>query len=486
MSADRRQFLIQSSSLALLLTAPMLARGATIMSVRVWPAPDYTRVTLESDQPLTATHFLVPDPPRLVVDVKGLTLNPQLKDLVGKIKPDDPFIRDVRVAQYAPDVVRLVFDLKQAVKPQVFSLLPVAAYENRMVFDLYPAHGDRLLAFMDREELLARAPAPADASGAGVSGPTAGAPRGNAPTQVAEARPDSLGDWITQHRSELDGPSRGSGMAADTGRATKNPQADAGAAEGSMRTNAPDTPMRRDRRHARSVLLALDPGHGGEDPGATGPRGVHEKDVVLLIGRHLRELAMNTPNMRVMMTRDSDFFVPLWMRVEKAQRANADLFTSIHADGWYTPQARGASVYCLSEGGASSVEARMMAQRENASDAIGGIDINSRDYQVAKVLLDMSTTAQINASLRMAGPTLKKMGSIVHLHSHQVQQAGFVVLKSPTVPSMLVETAFISNPEEEARLQTPAYRKQVARAIFEGIREYLATNPPLARRRTFV
>ena len=207
MSADRRQFLIQSSSLALLLTAPMLARGATIMSVRVWPASDYTRVTLESDQPLTATHFLVPDPPRLVVDVKGLTLNPQLKDLVGKIKPDDPFIRDVRVAQYAPDVVRLVFDLKQAVKPQVFSLLPVAAYENRMVFDLYPAHGDRLLAFMDREELLARAQTPTDASGAEVSGPTAADhPRGKAPTQVAEAQPDSLGDWITQHRSELDGP----------------------------------------------------------------------------------------------------------------------------------------------------------------------------------------------------------------------------------------------------------------------------------------
>ncbi|OIQ83449.1 N-acetylmuramoyl-L-alanine amidase AmiC precursor [mine drainage metagenome] len=485
MSADRRRFLIQSSSLALLLTTPMLARGATIMSVRVWPAPDYTRVTLESDQPLTATHFIVPDPPRLVVDVKGLTLNPQLKDLVGKIKPDDPFIRDVRVAQYAPDVVRLVFDLKQAVKPQVFSLLPVAAYENRMVFDLYPAHGDRLLAFMDREELLARAPAPSDAAGAAISGPKSGSlgtpeAQGDASTQVAETQPDSLGDWITRHRSELDSPAR------NPGPGTRSRLADARSNNGSMKTNAPDTPMRRDRWHQRSVLLALDPGHGGEDPGATGPSGVHEKDVVLLIGRHLRELAMNTPNMRVMMTRDSDFFVPLWMRVEKAQRANADLFTSIHADGWYTPQARGASVYCLSEGGASSVEARMMAQRENASDAIGGIDINSRDYQVAKVLLDMSTTAQINASLRMAGPTLKKMGSIVHLHSHQVQQAGFVVLKSPTVPSMLVETAFISNPEEEARLQTPAYRKQVARAIFEGIREYLATNPPLARRRTFV
>jgi N-acetylmuramoyl-L-alanine amidase len=484
MSADRRQFLIQTSTLALLLTTPMLARGATILSVRVWPAADYTRVTLESDQPLTATHMLVTDPPRLVVDVKGLELSPQLKQLVGKIKPDDPFIKDVRVAQYAPDVVRMVFDLKQAVKPQVFSLLPVAAYENRMVFDLYPAQGDRLLAFMDREAALDENPA--DAAGAALSSP--GATQSD---RVAQAKPDSLGDWISQHRAELDGsPTRAPETLARSsprrGDATSPNPPDAVVADNNARSRSPAQPMRRDRRPERSVLLAIDPGHGGEDPGATGPAGVHEKDVVLLIGRHLRDLGMNTPNMRVMMTRDSDFFVPLWMRVEKAQRANADLFTSIHADGWFTPEARGASVYCLSDGGASSVEARMMAQRENASDAIGGIDINSRDYQVAKVLLDMSTTAQINASMKMAGPTLKKMGGLVHLHSNQVQQASFVVLKSPTVPSMLVETAFISNPEEEARLQTPTYRKQIARSIFEGIREYLATNPPLARRRTLV
>ncbi len=490
MSADRRQFLIQTSTLALLLTTPMLARGATILSVRVWPAADYTRVTLESDQPLTATHFLVTDPPRLVVDVKGLELSPQLKDLVGKVKPDDPFIKDVRVAQYAPDVVRMVFDLKQAVKPQVFTLLPVAAYENRMVFDLYPAQGDRLLAFMDREAAQANGAAPADVAGAASSSPSS-----TTQARVAQARPDSLGDWISRHRGELDGtsPAHTPETLAQNQRSNAAPsgesglrQPDAVVADNSARSRSPEQPIRRDRRPERSVLLAIDPGHGGEDPGATGPAGVHEKDVVLLIGRHLRELGMNTPNMRVMMTRDSDFFVPLWMRVEKAQRANADLFTSIHADGWFTPEARGASVYCLSDGGASSVEARMMAQRENASDAIGGIDINSRDYQVAKVLLDMSTTAQINASMKMAGPTLKKMGSLVHLHSNQVQQASFVVLKSPTVPSMLVETAFISNPEEEARLQTPAYRKQIARSIFEGIREYLATNPPLARRRTLV
>ncbi len=452
MTVNRRRFLYQSSSIALLLSAPGIARGATIVAVRVWPAPEYTRVTLESDQALSASHFLVPDPPRLVVDVKGLNLDPQLRELVGKIRPDDPFIRDVRVAQFAPDVVRLVLDLKQPVHPQVFSLPPVAAYRNRLVFDLYPMGPDSLLALAKQQPRRATAE----------------------PTSLTRPREDTLGEWLQQHRSSLDAPEASDGPGVARSQAQRPP------------TMARQDPPRRDRRPERSVLLMIDPGHGGEDPGATGPSGVHEKDMVLLIGHELREMVQRTPNMRVGMTRDSDFFVPLWMRVEKAQRANADLFTSIHADGWYTPQARGASVFCLSEGGASSVEARLMAQRENAADAIGGIDIQAHDYQVAKVMLDMSTTAQIDASLKMAGPTLRRMGSIVHLHSRQVQQAGFVVLKSPTVPSMLVETAFISNPEEEARLQTPAYRRKVARAILEGIRDYLHTRPPLARHRTMV
>jgi len=457
MTSPRRRFLVQSSILVLLLSTPMLARGATLMSIRVWPAPEYTRLTLESDSPLSATHQVLSDPPRLVVDIQGLQLDNQLRELAGKVKSDDPFIQDVRVGQYKPDVVRLVIDLKQAVKPQVFSLLPVAAYQNRLVFDLYPAHaGDRLMAFMQQQEALDR-----DRQ-TGMTAPP------QTMTQAQTGQQDSLGNWIRKHRGELDDP-----------QAAQQPQQ---VLADNTPAQRPD-PVRRERRNFRSVLLAIDPGHGGEDPGATGPSGVHEKDVVLLIARHLRDLAMNTPNMRVMMTRDSDYFVPLWTRVEKAQSANADLFTSIHADGWFTPEARGASVYCLSDGGASSVEARLMAQRENAADAIGGIDINSRSYQVAKVLLDMSTTAKINASLKMARPTLSKMGELVHLHSKQVQQAGFAVLKSPSIPSMLVETAFISNPEEEARLQTPAYRKQIARAIFEGLRAYLDTNPPLARRR---
>lgn len=484
MKTPRRRFLLQSSTLVLLLGTPMLARGATLMAIRVWPAPEYTRLTLESDGALSATHQVLSDPPRLVVDIHGLELSPQLRDLAGKVQSDDPFIKDVRVGQFKPAVVRLVIDLKQAVKPQVFSLLPVAAYQNRLVFDLYPEHsGDRLLAFMRQQEQLHKQ-APADAAGASE-------PARIAQAQPSESRQDTLGDWIRRHRDELDGGGAGPQQFAriDGNRGSGTPQAadtpgavaDAGS-PGVARTG----PARRDRRNVRSVLLAIDPGHGGEDPGATGPSGVHEKDVVLLIARHLRDLAMNTPNLRVMMTRDRDYFVPLWTRVEKAQSANADLFVSVHADGWYTPQARGASVYCLSDGGASSVEARLMAQRENAADAIGGIDINSRSYQVAKVLLDMSTTAKINASLKMARPTLDKIGNVVHLHSREVQQAGFAVLKSPSIPSMLVETAFISNPEEEARLQTPAYRRQIAKAIFEGLRAYLDTNPPLARRRVMV
>lgn len=477
---DRRRFLLRSSSIALLLAAPTLARGATIVAVRVWPAPDYTRVTLESDTKLSADHFLVADPDRLVVDVHGLTLDPRLKDIVGKIRPDDPYIKGVRVAQNAPDVVRLVFDLKRPIRPQVFTLAPVASYRDRLVFDLYPPNSPTLT--------------PAGRAAVATAA-------GTAPQQtVAQASPDVLGDWLARHgvdapAADASGPTAQASAPApavaseprpsDTTAVAKAP-VDAPRVATAPDTTSPAMRPRRDRRPGPSILLAIDPGHGGEDPGASGQAGTHEKDVVLLIGQHLRELAENTPNLRVMMTRDSDFFVPLGMRVEKAQLANADLFTSIHADGWFTPDARGASVFCLSQHGASSVEARLIARRENASDAIGGIDIRNRDHQVARVMLDMSTSAQIDASLKMARHTLAQLGDLGHLHSHDVQQAGFAVLKSPTVPSMLVETAFISNPEEEQRLQSPAYRQRVARAILDGIREYLATRPPLARHRTVV
>jgi N-acetylmuramoyl-L-alanine amidase len=233
----------------------------------------------------------------------------------------------------------------------------------------------------------------------------------------------------------------------------------------------------------RLVVVALDPGHGGEDPGATGPSGLHEKDVVLAIALLLRDRINANPSMRAMMTRDADFFVPLGERVRKARRVQADLFVSIHADAFFTPEARGASVFALSQGGASSSAARWMANRENAADLVGGVNIAAKDQTVMRTLLDMSTTAQIKDSLKLGGEVLGQIAKVGRLHKGSVEQASFAVLKAPDIPSILVESAFISNPEEENKLRDPEYRVQLVEALALGIQRYFAQNPPLARSR---
>jgi len=234
----------------------------------------------------------------------------------------------------------------------------------------------------------------------------------------------------------------------------------------------------------RLIIVALDPGHGGEDPGAIGPSGLREKDVVLAVALALRDKLNAVPGMRVMMTRDADFFVPLNERVRKARRVQADLFVSIHADAFFKPEARGASVFALSSKGATSSAARWMATRENAADQVGGVNVkNVSDPQLLRALLDMSTTAQIKDSLRLGGEILSRIGKVGRLHKAQVEQAGFAVLKAPDVPSILVETAFISNPEEEEQLRDKAYRAQLVLALATGIKRYFARNPPLARQR---
>jgi N-acetylmuramoyl-L-alanine amidase len=441
MRATRRRAL---GSLALLLTTPRLAFGATILAVRVWPAKDYTRVTIESDTPLAATHQLAEAPYRLVVDIDGLELNPALRELVGKVRPDDPYIERVRVGQYQPRVVRLVFDLKQAVRPQQFMLAPVAAYQQRLLFDLYPAQeADPLLALVREKE-------------------TAG-------QRAAQDMRDALGDLIA--------------------RIDKPPMVVFGPASAAMSASAPIAPPAPPTagerlRVDRLVIVALDPGHGGEDPGAVGPSGLREKDVVLAVALALRERLNAVPGMRVMMTRDADFFVPLHERVRKARRVQADLFVSIHADAFFKPEARGASVFALSTRGASSAAARWMAQRENAADQVGGVNLAAvRDPQVLSAMLDMSTTAQIKDSLKLGHEVLTRIGQVGALHKGQVEQAGFAVLKAPDIPSILVETAFISNPGEEDKLRDPAYRLKLVDALTEGIRRYFARNPPLARQR---
>jgi len=442
-AADRRAALRSMGALCLLLGSGRLAYGASIVAVRVWPASDYTRVTLESDAPLGARHFLAQDPPRLVIDVDGLELNGALRELVGKVRADDPYIAGLRVGQNQPRTVRMVIDLKQATAPQVFTLAPVAAYQHRLVFDLYPTREhDPLLALIRDKEQAER--------------------------QVAKTIEDALGEFIGRIDRNL--PPLVA-QAPPAGRDPTNPSA-----------ALPPARAMQDKID-RLIVVALDPGHGGEDPGAIGPSGLREKDVVLQIALQLRDRINAQPNMRAMLTRDADFFVPLHERVRKARRVQADLFVSIHADAFMNPDARGASVFALSESGASSSTARWMANRENAADLVGGVNLKAKDPTVQRALLDMSTTAQIKDSLKLGGEVLGQIGKVGRLHKANVEQAGFAVLKAPDVPSILVESAFISNPGEEAKLRDAEYQGRLVDALTNGIRRYFARNPPLARTR---
>jgi N-acetylmuramoyl-L-alanine amidase len=447
---DRRTWLKQSGSLVLLLSTRQLAFGATIVAVRVWPAADYTRVTIESDQPLAAKHFMTDNPPRLVVDIEQLELSPTLRELVGKVRSDDPYIAGVRVGQNQPRLVRLVVDLKQVVRPQQFTLDPVAAYGHRLVFDLYP--------LQERDPLLEIV-----------------RDKDRADKRADQAVRDSLGELI----GRIEGPASASAPAARASAPTASARA-------SAPSPAPESqPSARAKREVeRLTIVAIDPGHGGEDPGAIGPSGLREKDVVLAVALRLRERLNALPGLRAMLTRDGDFFVPLYDRVRKARRVQADLFVSIHADAFMTPHARGASVFALSSGAATSAAARWIADKENEADLVGGVNQRAvKDAQVLRAMVEMSTAAQIKDSLRVGDEVLQHIGRIGHLHKGKVEQAGFAVLKAPDIPSILVETAFISNPEEETLLRTAKYQDRLVDALVTGVRRYFTKNPPQVRQR---
>ena len=425
-----RGALIASGQLALDLG---FAQAASVLAMRVWPAPDYTRIAFELDTPLKATQRLLVNPPRLVIDMEGVTAPPErLASMLPRVNPEDPYLSGARFSLVKARTVRLELDLKTGITPDVFTLPPVASYRHRLVIDLYPASRHDPL----RELLDGRHRTPAE-SGSG----------------------DALNDLIRDRH------------ARDSGARDATPREPAHREPG-QRAQPPRT-AHRNAAPPGVFTIAIDAGHGGEDPGAIGPAGTREKDVVLAIARRLHEQIGAQTDMRSVMIRSGDYFVPLGQRVARARRARADLFVSIHADAYIEPQARGASVYLLSERGATSASARWLADRENGADQVGGMNLSVRDREVRRVLLDLSTSAQIRDSAKLAGEVLTQLESVGRLHKRQAEQAAFAVLKAPDIPSILVETAFISNPDEERRLADAQHQQRIAEAIFSGIRSYL-------------
>jgi N-acetylmuramoyl-L-alanine amidase len=433
---------------AALMAAATSSSAEKILSSRVWPALEYTRVTLESARPVRHQFFFVTHPERLVVDLEGMELDDELKALPAKVGANDPYIAAVRVGINRPNVVRVVFDLKTEVKPSVFALAPIAEYKHRLVLDIYPLKpADPLLALI---------------------GP----------------KPDPIGE-ISQ-APLMEGVPRGREAPSENQTVMVPPLPTLKLDPGKPREATKLAEKAKAPKAERLVIIAIDAGHGGEDSGARGRRGTKEKDVTLAIAKLLKARIDQEPTMRAVMVRDGDYFVPLADRVSKSRRVRADLFVSIHADAWVRPDARGSSVFALSERGATSTAASMLAKRENQSDLIGGVNLGLKDPVLARTLLDLSLTATINDSLKLGKAVLAELGDVNDLHKHSVEQAGFAVLKAPDIPSILVETAFISNPEEEKRLKDSGYQEKIAFAILGGIKRYLAQNPPLARNKVAV
>lgn len=423
-------------ALALAMLRIPVVHATQIASARVWPAQEYTRLTLESEAPIAYNVFTVGTPPRLVLDLEDVDFNNVLQQLPSKITPDDPHVSGVRIGRFKPGVVRLVLDLKADGKPQVFTLKPVGEYGHRLVLDVYPlVEVDPVMALLDNK----------DAPPAVTPPP---APSVVPPPFTSSAKPEKPAPSLTA----LPLPS-----------------------VPTIKKPAPPADV------ARLITVAVDAGHGGEDPGARGRSGTHEKDVTLAIARKLKALIDDEPNMRGVLIRDGDYFIPLVNRVVKARKVQSDLFVSIHADAYVKPHARGSSVFALSERGATSAAAGWLAKKENEADLIGGANIDVKDPTLKSVLIDLSQSATINDSLKLAKAVLGEIGGVNDLHKARVEQAGFAVLKAPDIPSILVETAFLTNPEEEKKLKDERYQDRMAQAIMVGIRKYFAANPPLAR-----
>ena len=449
----RKVFFLSSFVIFLLGLIPTAQALGSVTAVRIWPAQDYTRITLEANQAFTYKMSMIKNPDRVVIDIENIDLNQVIKSLAEKIQANDPYIKQIRVAKFQQNIVRVVVDLKTEAKPNAFTLTPTGDYKYRLVLDVHPMV-DPLMAMVAERDAI----------------------------NVANLTPDSVAQPVASETVESLPVQKNEPIEVSIESPEVNGQ---NAEQNSVKEKAQpinDSVNKSDvKKVGRQIVVAIDAGHGGEDPGALGATGSREKDITLMVAKKLKQQIDNEPNMRGVLTRDGDYFIPLHGRVVKARKMQADLFVSIHADAFNNQSARGSSVFALSERGATSASARYLAKKENESDLIGGVSLDDKDPILARTLLDLSQTATINDSLKLGKAVLAQIGEINKLHAKRVEQAAFAVLKSPDIPSILVETAFISNPEEERRLNDEAYQEQLVASILLGIKKYFSTNPALAK-----
>jgi len=400
-------------SLLLLIVTSNAYSKNDIHAVRIWPSQEYTRITIESIAPLNNDQMILKNPERVVIDLKDIAINDVIKMLPSKLSENDPNIYKIRVAQFTPNVTRIVIDLKGEARVKIFSLKPINPYKDRLVIDLYTENSDSIAILLKQLE------------------------EKNNPVKLNS---ENL-------------PSKSSKVEKNTN---------------------------KEKGIIDQIIVAIDAGHGGEDPGAIGKGGTREKDINLQISKKLKALIDKESGMKAVLIRDGDYFVPLAARVKKARKIKANIFISIHADAFTRRSVRGSSIFALSEKGATSAFAKLIANKENESDLIGGVSIDDKDPLLAKTLLDLSQSATVDDSIKLGNHVLKKVKRVNRLHKKHVEQAGFAVLKAPDIPSILIETAFLSNPTEEKNLRSQAFQNKLVMSIFKGIKSYLKTKPSIA------
>jgi N-acetylmuramoyl-L-alanine amidase len=415
--------------------------AASKVVTRVWPADEYTRITIESNERIENNQSILKNPDRIVLDLKNTILNNDLKELSKQnFNNEQSVIKSIRVAQFDQKIVRIVVDLKNEAKTKIFNLEPIKPYGYRLVLDIYN-HEDEIASLI--KQLI----------------------QDTKEVKLTQVEPNSKSisnkNESTKSLSSESSSIQNESVMPETNSIDKDIKAN-------------DDPV------SEKIIVAIDAGHGGEDPGARGSKGTREKDITLIIAKQLKEEIDKEPKLKGILIRDGDYFIPLAKRVSKARKIQADIFISIHADAFTKKSVKGSSVFALSERGATSAFAKFIANKENESDLIGGVSIDDKHPDLAKTLLDLSQSATINDSIKLAGFVLEEVGKVNTLHKQYVEQAGFAVLKAPDIPSILVETAFISNPTEEESLKTKSFQIKLSQSILSGLKKYLNSGANLA------